>query len=73
MAKFLTIVLMKQGHKYLFSETKMTWEEARGECALYGGWLIDILNIREQNCLLRHVYETPGLEDDYFWTDGKYV
>ena len=51
----------------------MTWEEARGECALYGGWLIDILDIREQNCLLRHVYETPGLEDDSFWTDGKYI
>ena len=52
----------------------MTWEEARGECALYGEWLIDILDIREQNCLLRHAHGTPGLEDSlFFWTDGIYV
>ena len=48
----------------------MPWEEARGECALYGGWLIDILDIHEQNCLLRHAHATPGLEDGLFWTDG---
>ena len=61
---------MKPGHKYLFSETDMTWEEARGECALYGGWLIDILDFHEQNCLLRHAHATPGLENQGYWTDG---
>merc|ERR1719158_2248749 len=42
------------GHKYLFSEVAMTWEEARVECDLYGGWLVNINSLEEQNCLLRH-------------------
>ena len=41
------------GHKYLFSEVDMTWEEARGECELYGGWLVDLKSRKEQNCILR--------------------
>ena len=24
------------------------------ECELYGGWLVDINSLEEQNCLLRH-------------------
>merc|ERR1712198_294381 len=59
------------GHKYLFSETELNWNDARGECALYGGWLIDILDVHEQNCLLRHAHATPGLENYGYWTDAN--
>ena len=57
------------GHKYLFSEVKMNWEDARVECELYGGWLVDINSLQEQNCLMRH-----GNSQGYnvwYHTDGK--
>ena len=62
----------EEGHKYLFSEVKMTWEEARGECQLYGGWLVDLRTRREQNCLLRYA-QAAGVTEDWYWHDGKHT
>ena len=59
------------GHKYLFSEVTMTWEDARVECDLYGGWLVDINSLEEHNCLLRH-----GNSQGYaawYHIDGNYL
>ena len=47
----------------------MTWEEARGECDLYGGWLVDLNSLEEQNCLMRHG-NSQGY-NAWFWTDGN--
>ena len=57
------------GHKYLFSDELHSWDEARAECALYGGWLVNIGGVREQNCLVRFV-DTMGWSAKY-WTDGS--
>ena len=57
------------GHKYLFSDELHSWEEARAECALYGGWLVNIGGVREQNCLVRFV-DSRGWAAKY-WTDGS--
>ena len=46
-----------------------SWEDAFGECELYGGWLVRIDTLQEQNCLMRH-----GKSEGYnawYWTDGK--
>ena len=42
-----------------------------GECELYGGWLVQINNLTEFNCLMRHgqTEETH----DWYWTDGNDV
>ena len=41
-----------------------------GECVLYGGWLVQINDLKEYNCLLRYgAKEFKG--DQWFWTDGK--
>ena len=57
------------GHKYLFSEVMMTWEDARVECELYGGWLVDINSLQEHNCLLRHG-NSQGY-DTWYHIDGN--
>ena len=61
--------LSQAGHKYLFSDELHSWDEARAECALYGGWLVNIGGVREQNCLVRFV-DTMGWSAKY-WTDGS--
>ena len=45
------------GHKYLFSETELSWYDAREECELYGGWLLSLGSRQEQNCLLSHAQD----------------
>ena len=42
-----------------------------GECELYGGWLVQINDLKEYNCLLR--YGVKEFDHTWFWTDGKYV
>ena len=42
------------GHKYLFSDEKRPWQDAKLECELYGGFLLYLKDINEQNCLMRH-------------------
>ena len=60
----------EEGHKYLFSDKYRHWQEAREECELYGGWLVDINSQREQNCLVRFAHSS-GLHAGWFWHDGK--
>ena len=62
----------EEGHKYLFSDTKHTWQDAREECELYGGWLLSINSLQEQNCLVRYA-QTSGLHHGWFWHDGKTI
>merc|ERR1711915_165514 len=61
----------QQGHKYLFSDDKLIWEEARARCELYNGRLVDIGNVHEQNCLTRHALTTSGLANHPYWTDAN--
>ena len=42
-----------------------------GECVLYGGWLVQINDLKEYNCLLR--YGAKEFKHEWFWTDGKSV
>ena len=60
---------LQAGHKYLFSDTAYTWEDAMAECQLYGGWLVSIGSQREQNCLIRHGLSLG--KDTWHWTDGN--
>jgi len=59
----------QKGHKYLFSNLSVTWETAVAQCKLYGGWLLEINNQAEQNCLLKYGW-TLG-SNAWFWTDAK--
>ena len=45
----------------------LTWEQARAECTLYGGWLLNIGNLQEQNCLMK---AGRAFGDAWYWTDG---
>ena len=65
--------LIQAGHKYLFSEVALNWEDARAECELYGGWIVDVNDVYEENCLLQYATTTVGIidTDSWFWTDGK--
>ena len=63
-------MLFQAGHKYLFSDIQLNWEDAMAECQLYGGWLVNIGGQIEQNCLVKH-----GLiqgYDAWYWTDGNH-
>ena len=64
-------MLFQAGHKYLFSDITLNWEDAMAECQLYGGWLVSIKRQAEQNCLVRHG-RSQGYDTNY-WTDGKSV
>ena len=47
------------------------WAESRAECELYGGWLVQINDLEEYNCLLS---EGKGLGlSNWYWTDGNDV
>ena len=59
----------EEGHKYLFSDDLRTWHDARDECELYGGWLVDINSQREQNCLVRFAH-SADITSGRFWHDG---
>merc|ERR1719410_2187525 len=61
------------GHKYLFSDITHNWEDSMGECELYGGWLVQINDLKEYNCLLRYGAKEIANEYLWFWTDGKSV
>ena len=53
------------GHKYLFSNKVDTWQNARDECEQYGGWLLSINSLQEQNCLVR--FSETSVHDDWIW------
>ena len=58
------------GHKYLFSELVFNWEDSRLECELYGGWLVQINDLKEYNCLMRHALKEEAVPY-WYWTDGN--
>merc|ERR1719348_1889403 len=57
----------QQGHKYLYSEMMLSWAEARAECTLYGGWLLTLGSLQEQNCLMKAGISLPR---SWYWTDA---
>merc|ERR1719481_409769 len=57
------------GHKYLFSEDQKPWPDAKVECELYGGWLVDIGSQEEQNCLIKFARSQELLT--WWWHDGN--
>ena len=42
--------------------------DAVAECELYGGWLVNIESLAEQNCLMRYAQKNSLLAN--YWTDG---
>merc|ERR1712192_231437 len=52
--------------EYLFSERTTTWNEAYGECELFGGHLAQIDSLPENFCLLDYAH-TAGLPDHWYW------
>merc|ERR1711962_1875805 len=54
----------------LFSEDKKNWEDAWGECELYGGNLVQIRSMELNYCILRHAH-TKGLPADGYWHSGN--
>merc|ERR1711962_555490 len=54
----------------LFSEDKKNWEDARGECALYGGNLVEIRSMEMNYCILRHA-QNKALPGDWYWHSGN--
>lgn len=59
----------EEGHRYLFSDVMHPWDDAVAECQLYGGWLLSLDSLAEQNCLLRFE-NTASIPQDWYWTDG---
>ena len=49
LALIFHISLNQEGHEYLFSYVEHTWDMARAECELYGGWLVSIKTQAEYN------------------------
>ena len=48
---------------------KLSWLDARGECELMGGWLVQIKGFLEYNCLMRHGFKEET--QTWYWTDGN--
>ena len=57
------------GHQYFFSDIKLSWFDASDECNLYGGYLLRIDSLEEQNCLLKYG-QSANLNSAWFWQDG---
>merc|ERR1711962_135977 len=54
----------------LFSEDKKTWEDAQGNCELYGGSLVQIRSMEMNYCILDYA-ETKALPGDWYWHSGN--
>merc|ERR1711962_500801 len=54
----------------LFSEREETWEDASGECKLYGGNLVQIRSMEMNYCILRHAH-SKGLPAGWYWHSGN--
>merc|ERR1711976_398907 len=63
--------LCDKGHKYLFSEETVNWNDAREMCQLLGGYLARIENRHENNCILAFA-QTNQLHT-YWWHSGNDV
>merc|ERR1711962_710668 len=55
---------------YLFSEDKKTWNDAYGECELYGSHLVQIDGLAENFCLLKYAH-AEGLPTDWYWQSAN--
>jgi hypothetical protein len=53
------------GNQYLLSTDKATWAQAKSNCELFGGYLVQINGVIENNCLLE--YGTLR----HFWHSGN--
>merc|ERR1719479_541744 len=51
---------------YLFSEDTKSWDDAYGECGLYGAHIAQIDSLAENFCLLDYAH-TVGLAADWYW------
>ena len=53
----------------LIRSKKLSWFDASDECNLYGGYLLHIDTLKQQNCLLdyEHIANIAG----WFWQDGE--
>merc|ERR1712037_712842 len=58
------------GGTYLFSEDRKSWNDAYGECELYGSHIAQIDGFEENFCLLEYA-QTKGLPFDYYWHSGN--
>ena len=47
--------------------------DAVAECQLYGGWLVRINSLAEQNCLLKYANTLSLSGNTWWWTDGKNI
>ena len=61
--------LCDKGHKYLFSEEAVNWNDARAMCQLLGGYLARIENRHENNCIL--AYAQTNQLHTYWWHSGN--
>merc|ERR1711997_326193 len=52
--------------EYLFSEKITSWNDAYGECELYGGHIAQIDSLPENFCLLDYAH-TAGLPAAWYW------
>ena len=66
----LLFVCSQPRHKHLFSDVPRIWQDAREECELYGGWLLNIGGVEEQNCIVS--YGRSQRYDAWYLTDGMY-
>ena len=57
------------GHQYFFSDKVLSWFDAIDECNLYGGYLVAVNSLQEQNCLLK--YGKTAQLDRWFWINGN--
>ena len=54
---------------FVQNDGALNWEDSVGQCQLYGGWLVDIRDIYEHNCLVEYAM-TNGIDQGAYWTDG---
>merc|ERR1711962_830965 len=58
------------GSTFLFSEDKKTWNDAKGNCELYGGHLAQINGHVMNYCLLEYSH-AQALPADWYWHSGN--
>ena len=59
----------------MFSDVTNNRTHSWAECELYGGWLVQINDLEEYNCLLRDgkILEVNDLGEGWYWTDANDV
>ena len=61
--------------KYFFSNETKKWEDAHGWCLKLDGYLLELDDREEQNCLLKYAKKkfntTESIHDGWYWHSGK--